>query len=91
MPLRLLERAAIADKHNAWLLSDMAHISGLVAAGTTSSATLVKTLLQCMSQLETQVVASRCNQRPVNRCHQASEAHGLLQAQEQQQSEREDM
>ena len=23
----------IADKHNAWLLSDMAHISGLVAAG----------------------------------------------------------
>lgn len=24
---------AIADKHNAWLLSDMAHISGLVAAG----------------------------------------------------------
>ena len=25
----------IADKHNAWLLSDMAHISGLVAAGTT--------------------------------------------------------
>ena len=24
----------IADKHNAWLLSDMAHISGLVAAGT---------------------------------------------------------
>ncbi len=24
---------AIADKHNAFLLSDMAHISGLVAAG----------------------------------------------------------
>ena len=23
----------IADKHNAWLLADMAHISGLVAAG----------------------------------------------------------
>ena len=23
----------IADKHNAWLMSDMAHISGLVAAG----------------------------------------------------------
>ena len=23
----------IADKHNSWLLSDMAHISGLVAAG----------------------------------------------------------
>ena len=23
----------VADKHNAWLLSDMAHISGLVAAG----------------------------------------------------------
>ena len=29
----------IADKHNAWLLSDMAHISGLVAAGTASYAT----------------------------------------------------
>ena len=23
----------LADRHNAWLLSDMAHISGLVAAG----------------------------------------------------------
>lgn len=28
---------AIADKHNAWLLSDMAHISGLVAAGVVPS------------------------------------------------------
>lgn len=27
----------IADKHNAWLLSDMAHISGLVAAGVVPS------------------------------------------------------
>ena len=27
----------IADKHNAWLLSDMAHISGLVAAGMSCS------------------------------------------------------
>lgn len=26
----------IADKHNAWLMSDMAHISGLVAAGTSA-------------------------------------------------------
>lgn len=30
----------IADKHNAWLLSDMAHISGLVAAGNASYSTL---------------------------------------------------
>jgi glycine hydroxymethyltransferase len=33
---RLIDYArmrAIADKHNSWLLADMAHISGLVAAG----------------------------------------------------------
>jgi glycine hydroxymethyltransferase len=28
---------AIADQHNAWLLADMAHISGLVAAGVVPS------------------------------------------------------
>ena len=28
---------AVADRHNAWLLADMAHISGLVAAGVVPS------------------------------------------------------